>query len=69
MLANDRFLFLHFPKTAGKSMAKYFIEAWDKPIFGRVSPGQMDELQDGATEGVTLEVGRGTRTCAWRKNC
>lgn len=59
MLANDRFLFLHFPKTAGKSMAKYFIEAWDKPIFGRVSSGQIDELQDGATEGVTLEVGRG----------
>ena len=59
MLANDRFLFLHFPKTAGKSMAKYFIEAWDKPVFGRVSSGQIDELRHGATEGVTLEVGRG----------
>ncbi|MCY3813757.1 MAG: sulfotransferase domain-containing protein [Gammaproteobacteria bacterium] len=59
MLINDDFAFIHFPKTAGKSLTKYFIAAWDDPIYGRVSPGQVQELADVMRPGITLEVDRG----------
>ena len=40
-------------------MTKYFICAWDVPIYGLISPGQVRELADVTREGVTLEVGSG----------
>ena len=57
MLANDDFLFVHYPKTAGKSLTQYFIEAWDRPIHGTVSPGQFDDLLAQAPDGLSLEAG------------
>ena len=59
MLVNDDFAFIHFPKTAGKSLTKYMISAWENPIYGRVSPGQMREVADVIRPGVTLELGVG----------
>ena len=59
MLISDQFLFLHYPKTAGKSLSRYMLEAWPGPIHGYVSPGQVKELQPAMRPGVTLEVGRG----------
>ena len=59
MLANDRYLFIHYPKTAGKSLTRYFIEAWDRPIHGLVSPGQVKELETAITDGVHVEEGIG----------
>lgn len=59
MLTNSDFLFIHYPKAAGKSLAKYMIEAWKGPIHGIVSPAQMRELEDVLRPDVTLEIGRG----------
>ena len=59
MLINKDFAFLHFPKTAGKSLTKYMVDAWEVPIHGRVSKGQVTELADVMRPGVTLEVTRG----------
>ena len=59
MLVNKDFAFIHFPKTAGKSLTKYMISAWEGPIFGRVSPGQIKEVADVLRPDVRLEVGRG----------
>ena len=59
MLVNPDFAFIHFPKTAGKSLTKYFIEAWEDPIFGLVSPGQLREVSSVIRSGVTLRIGKG----------
>ena len=59
MLVNDDFVFLHYPKTAGKSVTKYFVSAWNGPIYGRVSQGQMKELADVLRPDVSLEIGKG----------
>lgn len=59
MLIGEQFLFLHIPKTAGKSLTKYMIEAWPGAIHGRVSPGQVRELAAVVRPGVTLEVASG----------
>lgn len=64
MLANDQYLFIHYPKTAGKSLTRYFIEAWDRPIQGLVSPGQVKELAPVITDGVRLEEGIGHENLA-----
>ena len=53
MLLNDDFLFLHYPKTAGKSLTTYFLNVWERPIRGTVSPGQ----PTGDGEGLHLDVG------------
>lgn len=59
MLVNEDFAFVHFPKTAGKSLTRYLIEAWRDPIYGKVSPGQLEEVASVMRPGVTLEVARG----------
>ena len=59
MLINSDFAFIHYPKTAGKSLTRYFIEAWDDPIFGLVSAGQLREVSSVMRSGVTLAVARG----------
>ena len=59
MLINPDFAFIHFPKTAGKSLTRYFIEAWDDPIYGLVSRGQLQEVSSIMRSGVTLKVASG----------
>ncbi|WP_413219930.1 hypothetical protein [Tritonibacter mobilis] len=56
MLYNRDFLLLHYPKTADKSVAVYFCQNFEKPIYGRVSQGQVAEIGMGPDEGVELEV-------------
>ena len=56
MLISNDFVFLHFPKTAGKSLTKYMIGAWSDPIRGYISKNQGRELADVMRPGVTLEV-------------
>ena len=59
MLVSKDFAFIHFPKTAGKSLTKYMICAWEGPIYGRVSPGQIKEVADVLRPDVRLDIGRG----------
>lgn len=54
MLYNHDFLMLHYPKTAGKSVALYFCQNFEKPIHGRVSRGQLREIGMGPDDGVHL---------------
>jgi hypothetical protein len=56
MLYNKDLLLLHFPKTAGKSVAVYFTRNVAKPVHGIVSPGQVREIALGPNDGVYLEV-------------
>lgn len=56
LLIGERFVFLHVPKAAGKSLSRYMIEAWPGRVHGYVSTGQMLELREVARPGVTLEV-------------
>lgn len=56
MLWTKDFLFLHYPKAAGKSLARAFLQAWETPIWGLVSPGQVGELSDLVRDGVELRV-------------
>ncbi len=62
MLISDDFVFLHFPKAAGKSLTKYMISAWSDPIHGYVSKNQASELVDVMRPGVALEVTGGHET-------
>ncbi|MYE22471.1 MAG: methyltransferase domain-containing protein [Gammaproteobacteria bacterium] len=57
MILNEHFLFIHQPKTAGKSLTRFFLEAWERPIRGFISSGQSRELAEVMGEGVSLEVG------------
>lgn len=59
MLWCDEFCFVHYPKTAGKTLTRFFLQAWPRPIRGIVSRGQLDEVADCDLEGVSLTVGRG----------
>lgn len=59
MIYNEDFLFLHYPKTAGKSLTRFFIEAWKRPIEGLISRGQFSDLKDLDLTDVDLQAGRG----------
>lgn len=59
MLWNKDFLFLHYPKTAGKSLSLAFAEVWPRPIYGFVSKGQIAELSGVDQDGLHLTVARG----------
>ena len=56
MLFNDEFVFLHYPRSAGKSLTRYMIEAWQGPIHGLVSLRQTKELEDVMRPDVFLEA-------------
>ena len=56
MLWTKDFLFLHYPKAAGKSLTRAFLQAWETPIRGLISPGQVGELSDLVRDGVELRV-------------
>lgn len=57
MLFNQDTLFLHIPKTAGKSVSAYLAHNLPKPVFGLVSAGQVQEIGLGEPDGVHLEIG------------
>jgi len=62
MLYNARVLFLHYPKTAGKSASVYLCHNLERPIRGTVSPAQHGEIGLGPEDGVHLETGGGHGT-------
>lgn len=59
MLWCDDYLFVHYPKTAGKTLTRFFLQAWPRPIAGFISKGQVRELADCELESTDIVVGRG----------
>ena len=59
MLWCDDYCFVHYPKTAGKSLTRFFVKAWPGPISGIISKGQISELADCELEKTGIVVGRG----------
>lgn len=59
MLWCEDYCFVHYPKTAGKSLTRFFVKAWERPIGGFISKGQVRELADCDLESTDIEVGRG----------
>ena len=59
MLWSDEYCFVHYPKTAGKTLTRFFVKAWPHPISGFISPGQVYELADCHLEQTGIKVGRG----------
>lgn len=64
MLWNRRFLFLHYPKTAGISLTEAFVAAWERPVFGIVAPGQRQTMRHRNDELVFLTSGSGHESFA-----
>lgn len=59
MLHSRRLLFLHYPKTAGKSASVYLCHNLDRPIHGIIAPAQHAEIGLGPEDGVHLDTGNG----------
>jgi len=60
MLWCEDYCFVHYPKTAGKTLSRFFVQAWkNKKLAGFISPGQVDELADLELEKTGIVVGRG----------
>jgi len=59
MLWCKDYLFVHYPKTAGKTLTRFFVQAWPRPIGGFISKGQVNELADCELEKTDIVVGRG----------
>ena len=59
MLWCEDYLFVHYPKTAGKTLTRFFVQAWPRPIAGFISKGQVNELADCELEKTGIQVGRG----------
>lgn len=59
MLWCEDYLFVHYPKTAGKTLTRFFVQAWPRPIAGYISRGQVNELADCELEKTGILVGRG----------
>lgn len=59
MLWCQDYLFVHYPKTAGKTLSRFFVQAWPRPIGGYISRGQVNELADCELEKTDIVVGRG----------
>jgi len=59
MLWSDDFIYLHAPKTAGKSLTRYFLSVWPRPIHGYIAKGQFAEIADLDPTDLHLEAGRG----------
>jgi len=64
MIFSDRFLFLHMPKTAGKSLSVALTKAWGGNVTAYVSRGQVADLAPVIADGATLFVGNGHQTAA-----
>lgn len=64
MLWCNDYCFVHYPKTAGKSLTRFFVKSWKakegvQPVSGFISRGQVRELSDCALEETEIQVGRG----------
>lgn len=59
MLFNRDFMFIHFPKTAGKSLTRYFLSALGGVRYGRLSKGQFNEVDDLIQPRDDIQLGRG----------
>ncbi len=59
MLWCEDYLFVHYPKTAGKTLTRFFLQAWPRPIAGYISKGQVSELAGCELEKTGIVVGRG----------
>jgi hypothetical protein len=57
MLWTDDFLFLHFPKTAGKSLTWALARTLDRPMTCVISKGQVRELADCDQAGLIIIEG------------
>lgn len=68
MLWNKDFLFLHIPKTAGKSLTKAFVNTLERPMTCIVSKGQIKELADCDPANLTIIEGRGHESMKAAKN-
>jgi hypothetical protein len=53
---NDEYLFLHYPKAAGKSLTSAFLKSWRTPVCAYISKGQLAELTPFIKLGSTLWV-------------
>jgi hypothetical protein len=56
MIWNDDFLFLHYPKAAGKSLSIALLRAWQGGVCAYISRGQIAELAPYIREGSTLWI-------------
>lgn len=56
MIWNDDYLFLHYPKAAGKSLSVAFLRAWEGRVGAYISRGQILELGPHIREGSTLWI-------------
>lgn len=59
MLYNKDYLFVHYPKTAGKSVSVFFCQNFEKPVHGLVTEVQRKEIGLTPEDGVHLETGTG----------
>lgn len=57
MLWTDDFLFLHFPKTAGKSLTRALVQTLGRPMTCVVSKGQVREIADCDHANLTIIEG------------
>lgn len=57
MLWTDDFLFLHFPKTAGKSLTRALAQTLGRPMTCVISKGQVRELADCDHANLTIIEG------------
>ncbi|MDA1074800.1 MAG: hypothetical protein O3A63_08585 [Proteobacteria bacterium] len=56
MIFNDKYLFLHYPKAAGKSLAVTMVKSWNGPVTAYISKGQISDLGPFILEGSTLYI-------------
>lgn len=56
MIFTDRFLFLHLPKTAGKSLTTAVIRSWGGTVTAHISRGQIPEVAPHIRDGSELHI-------------
>jgi hypothetical protein len=56
---SEKFLFLHYPKTAGKTMSRYFVQAWNGRLECFFSKGQLNEVKDVVRDNIHIHLARG----------
>lgn len=56
---SEKFLFLHYPKTAGKTLSRYFVQAWNGRLECFFSKGQLNEVKDVVRDNIHIHLARG----------
>lgn len=59
MMFSEKFLFLHYPKTAGKTLSRYFVQAWNGRLECFFSKGQLNEVKDVVRDNIHIHLARG----------